>query len=319
LVVVANKVIVRREYGVRLHATSVAAGYRMASSSGEKKVFNYIDKVLLNRSIIKNDYENIKSQQKDDFSDFYYSGNMSDALNDCMLPPTPGAGANGGHHHNMTECWNRSIDDDLPREMTFNDDNLLTVIAYAILFTVATFGNLTVFITLFRNRHRRSRVNMFIMHLCIADMIVTFIMMPLEIGWNLTVSWMAGDPACRILMFFRALGFYLSSFILVSISLDRYFTILHPLSLTDADRRGRIMLYFAWLLSIIASLPQVNDKILIYYILHVYTVKLLIGAGAFINFRSGLYPVVIRSRGLLGYISFTVKLLIGAGSRPHLK
>ncbi len=95
------------------------------------------------------------------------------------------------------------------------------------------------------------------MHLAIADLIVTFIMMPLEIVWHLTVSWNAGDPACRILMFFRAFGFYLSSFILVAISLDRYLAIAHPLSLTDADRRTKIMLALSWVLSTLASIPQV--------------------------------------------------------------
>ncbi len=38
-----------------------------------------------------------------------------------------------------------------PPEMTFNSDSLLSVIAYSVLFVVAAIGNLTVFITLFRN------------------------------------------------------------------------------------------------------------------------------------------------------------------------
>ncbi|XP_011441976.1 adipokinetic hormone/corazonin-related peptide receptor variant I-like [Crassostrea angulata] len=147
-------------------------------------------------------------------------------------------------------------DKGLPREMTFNDDNVMSVIAYACLFLFAASGNLTVLVTLLKSRRYKSRVNTFIMHLSIADLIVAFIMLPLETAWHVTVAWEAGDAACRILMFFRALGFYLSSFVLVAISLDRYFSIVHPLSIHDADRRGKIMLTMAWLLSIIASLPQ---------------------------------------------------------------
>ena len=158
------------------------------------------------------------------------------------------------HHLNITTTA-------LPKQMTFNDDSLVSVIAYSTLFVIAAFGNLTVFITLFRNRHRKSRVNMFIMHLSIADLIVTFIMLPLETAWHITVAWEAGDVACRVLMFFRAFGFYLSSFILVTISLDRYFAILHPLSLTDADKRGKLMLGFAWIFSVIASTPQVRKHL----------------------------------------------------------
>ena len=50
---------------------------------------------------------------------------------------------------------------------------------------------------------------------------VTFLMMPLEIGWAATVSWRAGDAMCRIMSFFRMFGLYLSSFILICISVDR--------------------------------------------------------------------------------------------------
>lgn len=58
---------------------------------------------------------------------------------------------------------------------------------------------------------------------------VTFLMMPLEIGWNTTVTWQAGDSTCRIMSFFRTFGLYLSSFVIVSISLDRSVEpIIHP-------------------------------------------------------------------------------------------
>ncbi len=146
----------------------------------------------------------------------------------------------------------------VPRELVFNSENLVSVAAYVSLFIIAAIGNLTVFITLYKNRRRRSRVNLFIMHLSVADMIVTFVMLPLETAWHITVGWRAGDAACRLFMLCRVFGFYLSSFILIAISLDRYFAITHPLSLTDADRRGKIMLALAWLFSLIASIPQVS-------------------------------------------------------------
>ena len=165
--------------------------------------------------------------------------------------------------HNISGHGKVSSGSHLPREMLFNDDSLVSVVAYSILFVVAAAGNLTIFITLFRYRHRKSRVNMFIMNLCIADLIVTFVMLPLEIGWHITVSWKAGDVGCRLLMFFRAFGFYLSSFILIGISLDRYFAIAHPLSLTDASKRGKIMLILAWIISTVASIPQVDFYLIV--------------------------------------------------------
>lgn len=159
----------------------------------------------------------------------------------------------------------------IPREMAFNADNLVSVITYCVLFVIAAAANLTVFVILVRNRRRKSRVNLIIMHLALADLLVTFIMLPMEIAWHITVAWTAGDAACRILMFFRTFGFYLSSFILITISLDRYFAIMHPLSLSDADRRAKIMIGFAWAMSIIASAPQVGYI----YVSNLYKTKYL--------------------------------------------
>lgn len=107
--------------------------------------------------------------------------------------------------------------------------------------------------------------------------------MPIEIGWAATVQWRAGDFSCRILAFFRTFGLFLSSFVLVCISIDRYASmdciidtgwhmllysiafhtrfgaILQPMKLDYWKRRGRFMLAIAWACSVICSLPQVGN------------------------------------------------------------
>lgn len=147
---------------------------------------------------------------------------------------------------------------ELPYYLTFNEDSVREVVLYCLMFCIAACGNIPVFVTLIRNRHRKSRVNLMIMHLAIADLIVTFVMIPLEIAWRITVEWIAGNIACKIFLYLRAFGPYLSSMVLVCISLDRYFAILHPLKVNDAQRRGKIMLGFAWTISLICSIPQVS-------------------------------------------------------------
>ncbi|XP_069958961.1 adipokinetic hormone/corazonin-related peptide receptor variant I-like isoform X2 [Cherax quadricarinatus] len=150
------------------------------------------------------------------------------------------------NHTNMTG----EIDEDLTHI------NMTPLIAYSLLFPFAAIGNLMVFVALFRNRHRKSRVNMMIMHLSLADMIVTFVFLPTEITWHVTIEWVFGNFGCKVYKFFSAFGFYMSSMVLVCISLDRYFAVLHPLRVNDAQRRGKIMLFFAWLISAVISLPQ---------------------------------------------------------------
>ncbi|XP_076322530.1 adipokinetic hormone/corazonin-related peptide receptor variant I-like isoform X2 [Tachypleus tridentatus] len=144
----------------------------------------------------------------------------------------------------------------LPEHLLFNEEIAGEIVAYSLLLVVAAVGNVSVFVTLLRTRQRKSRIKLMVLHLAIADLIVTFIMIPLEIGWRITMKWVAGDAACKIMQFLRAFGPYLSSMVLVCISLDRYFAILHPLKVNDAHRRSKIMLTFAWLISIMCSIPQ---------------------------------------------------------------
>ncbi|KAI4457663.1 neuropeptide receptor-related g-protein coupled receptor [Holotrichia oblita] len=72
------------------------------------------------------------------------------------------------------------VNDTLPEYLRFNDNSLIVVLVYSALFVVAAVGNLSVFISLFRSRRRKSRISLMIRHLTIADLMVTFIMIPLE-------------------------------------------------------------------------------------------------------------------------------------------
>lgn len=64
------------------------------------------------------------------------------------------------------------------------EPNITVIVTYMLLFLIAAIGNLTVFISLFRSRHRRSRISLMIRHLAIADLIVTFVMIPIEVSKN---------------------------------------------------------------------------------------------------------------------------------------
>ncbi|VVD04198.1 unnamed protein product [Leptidea sinapis] len=107
---------------------------------------------------------------------------------------------------------------DLTMNITDNDvdsvgesDQGFVVGIYTGLFMVGAAGNMAVFIALVRSRRRKSRVNLLMTHLVIADLIVTFIVIPLEIGWRTTNEWLAGNFACKFFLVLRAFGLYLSS------------------------------------------------------------------------------------------------------------
>ncbi|XP_023288387.1 gonadotropin-releasing hormone II receptor-like [Orussus abietinus] len=78
----------------------------------------------------------------------------------------------------------------------------------------------------------------------------------IKVGWRITVQWLAGNLACKFFHFLRPLGLYLSSNILICISIDRYFAVLYPLKMDEARHRGKVMLYVAWICSVISAVPQ---------------------------------------------------------------
>ncbi|XP_022222532.2 gonadotropin-releasing hormone receptor isoform X2 [Drosophila obscura] len=143
----------------------------------------------------------------------------------------------------------------LSKDMIFNDGHRLSITVYSILFVISTIGNSTVLYLLTKRRLRGPlRIDIMLMHLAIADLMVTLLLMPLEIAWAWTVQWRSTDLMCRLMSFFRVFGLYLSSFVMVCISLDRYYAILKPLQ--RSYNRGRIMLACAWMGSVICSIPQ---------------------------------------------------------------
>ena len=84
-------------------------------------------------------------------------------------------------------------------------------------------------------------------------------MMPGEVGWAITVYWMAGDVACRLYKFGEIFGLFLSSNILICISLDRFYAIVSPLSSGRAANNMKVMLSTAWIISTLEALPQVSN------------------------------------------------------------
>ena len=141
---------------------------------------------------------------------------------------------------------------------TFSTAAKVRVIITFILCGVSTFCNSAVLWA--ANGHKRkSHVRVLIINLTAADLLVTFIVMPVDAVWNITVQWLAGDLACRLLMFLKLQAMYSCAFVTVVISLDRQYAILNPLSISMARKRNRVMLTVAWTMSTLFSIPQVRN------------------------------------------------------------
>lgn len=155
--------------------------------------------------------------------------------------------------------WTTGVD--APQLPTFTTAAKVRVIITFILCGVSAFCNLAVLWAAHSDGKRKSHVRVLIINLTVADLLVTFIVMPVDAVWNITVQWMAGDFACRLLMFLKLQAMYSCAFVTVVISLDRQSAILNPLAINITRKRNRVMLSVAWAMSAVLSVPQVRSGI----------------------------------------------------------
>ena len=143
---------------------------------------------------------------------------------------------------------------------TFNQMSVIKTSVLSVLFVISLIGNVVTLVQMLRMRRRKSTINTLILHLAMADLLVTFFCIATDAIWSSTVQWYAGNATCKIVKFLQVFGLYLSTYILVIISIDRCFAILDPMSRNKAPKRVRGMIIAAWVLSAMFSMPQVKAR-----------------------------------------------------------
>ncbi|XP_004689521.2 PREDICTED: gonadotropin-releasing hormone II receptor [Condylura cristata] len=155
------------------------------------------------------------------------------------------------------EVWAGSgVEVESPELPTFSTAAKVRVGVTIVLFVSSAGGNLALLWSVTRpqpSQFRPSPVRRLFAHLAAADLLVTFVVMPLDATWNVTVQWLAGDIACRTLMFLKLVAMYAAAFLPVVIGLDRQAAVLRPLGPRST---GRKLLGAAWGLSFLLALPQ---------------------------------------------------------------
>ncbi|XP_057689354.1 gonadotropin-releasing hormone II receptor-like [Corythoichthys intestinalis] len=123
--------------------------------------------------------------------------------------------------------------------------------ATAFLFVVAATGNLALMVS--ARRRPASRLRPLVTGLAAADLLMTFVVMPLDAVWNVTVQWYGGDVLCRLLSFLKLLAMQASASVPALIGLDRRRAVVRPLSARRGNRRPMAL---AWSISALLAAPQ---------------------------------------------------------------
>ncbi|XP_015108794.1 cardioacceleratory peptide receptor [Diachasma alloeum] len=124
-----------------------------------------------------------------------------------------------------------------------------------LLFAVIVAGNTAVLAGLLLGKRRKSRMDFFIKQLALADLLVGLISVLTDIVWRSTVTWYAGNIACKLIRFSQVLVTYSSTYVLVALSIDRYDAITRPMNFSGSWWRARALIAAAWGLSAAFSIP----------------------------------------------------------------
>ncbi|XP_064597854.1 cardioacceleratory peptide receptor-like [Liolophura sinensis] len=102
---------------------------------------------------------------------------------------------------------------------------------------------------------KRTRMNYFIMHLAIADLSAGLVNVLTDIVWKTTVEWYAGNIICKIVRYCQAVVTFASTYVLVSLSVDRFDAVAWPMNFSNSASRARMLIGMAWTMSLVFSAP----------------------------------------------------------------
>ncbi|NXP86561.1 NPSR1 protein, partial [Passerina amoena] len=134
---------------------------------------------------------------------------------------------------------------------SFKTEQLVTL---WILFIVTISGNAIVLFSTWR-RKRKSRMTYFVTQLAITDSFTGLINIMTDIIWRYTGDFMAPDIVCRVVRYFQVVLLYASTYVLVSLSIDRYHAIVYPMKFLQGERQAKVLIGVAWSLSFLFSIP----------------------------------------------------------------
>ncbi|XP_072306105.1 vasopressin V2 receptor [Eucyclogobius newberryi] len=128
-----------------------------------------------------------------------------------------------------------------------------------VILALTTLGNSFVLWVLLRRRKQNAPMHVFMVNLCVADLVVAFFQVLPQMIWDITERFQGPDILCRCVKYLQIVGMFASSYMIVAMTVDRHHAICCPLQ----AYRGGVMSRWntpamvAWGLALVLSIPQV--------------------------------------------------------------
>ncbi|ELW46927.1 probable G-protein coupled receptor 101 [Tupaia chinensis] len=126
-----------------------------------------------------------------------------------------------------------------------------------IFLTVSFVGNVVLALVLQRKPQLLQVTNRFIFNLLVTDLLQISLVAPWVVATSVPLFWPLNSHFCTALVSLTHLFAFASVNTIVVVSVDRYLSIIHPLSYPSkmTQRRGYMLLYGTWIVAILQSTP----------------------------------------------------------------
>ncbi|XP_072341443.1 probable G-protein coupled receptor 19 [Scyliorhinus torazame] len=166
------------------------------------------------------------------------SANSSEILN------TPAVGS--GEQFELNGQVRTKIHNTTYQEVTTGEIVAVSVI-FGVMWLVALLGNSLVCLVIHRSRRTQSTTNYFVVSMACADLLISVASTPFVLLHFTTGRWMLGDVMCKLVRYIQYLTPGVQIYVLLSICVDRFYTIVYPLSFKVSREKAKKMIAASWI------------------------------------------------------------------------
>ncbi|KAJ3612344.1 hypothetical protein NHX12_020620 [Muraenolepis orangiensis] len=120
-------------------------------------------------------------------------------------------------------------------------------LVFGVLWLVAILGNALVCLVIHRSRRTQSTTNYFVVSVACADLLLSLGCAPFILLQVASGRWPLGAAACKLVRYLQHLCPGVQVYVLLSICVDRFYTIVYPLSFKVSREKAKKMILASWL------------------------------------------------------------------------
>ncbi|XP_060600804.1 probable G-protein coupled receptor 19 [Ruditapes philippinarum] len=126
-------------------------------------------------------------------------------------------------------------------------------VLFVLIWITSVLTNILVCVVIYRSRRVQSTTNYFVVSMAFSDLLLTLFCVPFILSRIIANRWVLGSILCRLIRFIQILAPTTTVFVLVTISVDRFYTIIYPLSFKITRGTAKHLISGCWLFSFISS------------------------------------------------------------------